>query len=191
MSNFYNTAQAYLRALLSRMRGLSVDFESSSVSFGYENVFDAFVGATFEVKGIDVVDAARALGNAISLTEISWRIPLITRNVERLWRTTTAVDVVFYNPDRVDAEVAEIVFGVLRQAFSVDESEPLVLANAELRDGLLYITLAPKDGHRLPDFAWFKKTLSGKYIDLFGGKKINIRHQGNSVTIFGKLTTKE
>lgn len=195
MSDFKKTAGEYLRALLRRMYGPSIRFVTGSVCFGYDNVFDAFCAAAFDVKDSDIVDTVRALGKAMQPAEDVpgggvGRIPLFTKRVKRLWRMTTDVEVVFYNTERVDGDLAEIVFNVLRGAFSVDESEPMVLADAELRDGLLQMTLAPKDGRRLPDFAWFKKTLSSKYIPLFDGKEPNIRHLGNTVTISGKITTK-
>lgn len=189
MSDFKKTVSAYMRELLRRMRGLSVDLEKTSVAFGYEDVFDAFVGATLEVKGIDVVDTARALGKAISSTEGSGRIPFITKRVDRTWSMTTAITGIFYNPERVDREVAEIVFSALRQLFSVEESEPMVLANAEVLGGFLFIVIAPKAGHKLPDCAWFEKTLEGSYVEISEGEKPGIFRDGNFVTIKMKLTT--
>ena len=190
MSDFKKTVSAYLRELLRRLSGLSVDLEKASVAFGYEDVFDAFVGACFEVKGIDVVDTARALGNAISSTEGSGRIPLITKRVDRTWHMTTAVSGIFYNPERVDREVAEIVFSALRQLFTVEESEPLVLANAEVLGGFLHMTLAPKVGRKLPSCAWFKKTLEGSYVEISDGEKPKIFRDGNFVTIKVKYAMK-
>lgn len=191
MSAFKKTARAYLNELLRRMRSLSINLEKEDVCFGYEDVFDAFVGASFEVKGIDVVDAARVLGNAVSSTEGIGRIPFITKRVERTWRMTTVITGIFYNHERrVDGEVAEIVFTALRQLFYIEESETMVLANAEVLGGSLFIVLAPKDGCKLPHRAWFKETAGARYIDACGGEKPRIFRDGNFVTIKIKHTTR-